>query len=62
METSVREERLPVVKHVEDDEVHDKQGKSEKFFPAGAIVFFICLVVLSLLFWYGIYILMIERT
>lgn len=61
METSIREERLPVVKQVEE-EVHYNQGKIEKFFPAGAIVFFICLVVLSLLFWYGIYILMIERT
>jgi Cytochrome c oxidase subunit IIa family len=36
---------------------HDK-----KFFPKGAIAFFIALVALSLVFWYGIYFLMIERT
>jgi hypothetical protein len=33
-----------------------------KFFPVGAIAFFVFLVILSLLFWYGIYFLMIERT
>lgn len=36
--------------------------EKEKFFPSGAIVFFILLVILALLFWYGIYFLMIERT
>ena len=34
----------------------------KKFFPKGAIAFFVALVLLSLLFWYGIYFLMIERT
>ena len=34
----------------------------EHFFPSGAIAFFISLVILTLLFWYGIYFLMIERT
>ena len=37
--------------------------KTEKFFfPAGAIAFFVLLVVMALLFWYGIYFLMIERS
>jgi len=35
--------------------------KEEKFFPSGAIVFFILLVMLCLAFWYGIYFLMIQR-
>lgn len=34
----------------------------KKFFPKGAIAFFILLVILTLAFWYGIYFLMIERT
>ncbi len=36
--------------------------EEKKFFPKGAIAFFIALVILTLLFWYGIYFLMIERT
>ncbi len=35
--------------------------KDDKFFPSGAIAFFILLVVMSLGLWYGIYLLMIER-
>ena len=34
----------------------------KKFFPKGAIAFFILLVLLSLAFWYGIYYLMIQRS
>ncbi len=34
----------------------------KKFIPKGAIAFFIALVALALLFWYGIYFLMIERS
>lgn len=41
--------------------IKDSEAK-EKFIPKGAIAFFIVLVILSLLFWYGIYFLMIERT
>lgn len=33
----------------------------EKFVPKGAMAFFILLVILALLFWYGIYLLMIDR-
>ncbi len=36
-------------------------SKDKPFFPSGAISFFVALVVLALLFWYGIYFLMIER-
>jgi hypothetical protein len=36
--------------------------EEKKFIPKGAIAFFIALVILTLLFWYGIYFLMIERT
>ena len=35
--------------------------QEKKFIPKGAMAFFILLVVLTLLFWYGIYFLMIER-
>jgi len=36
-------------------------GQKEKFFPSGAIAFFIALVILCLVIWFGIYFLMIER-
>ena len=37
-------------------------GKSmAKFFPSGAIFFFILLVALCLLIWFGIYFLMLNR-
>lgn len=40
-----------------------KIEKEEKeFFPNGAIVFFILLIVLCLVIWYGIYFLMLART
>lgn len=34
----------------------------KKFFPKGAIAFFIALVILTLVFFYSIYYLMIERS
>jgi hypothetical protein len=36
--------------------------EEKKFIPKGALAFFILLVLLALLFWYGIYFLMINRT
>ena len=36
-------------------------GEQYKFVPKGAIAFFIALVLLSLVIWYGIYFLMLER-
>lgn len=40
----------------------DAPQNKEKFFPSGAIVFFIVLILLTLAFWYGIYFLMIQRS
>jgi hypothetical protein len=39
-----------------------EQNPDKKFFPKGAIAFFIMLVILSLGFWYAIYWLMIARS
>jgi hypothetical protein len=36
-------------------------GRKEKFIPSGAIAFFILLVLLCLVIWFGIYFLMLER-
>jgi hypothetical protein len=35
--------------------------QEEKFQPKGAIAFFILLVTLGLVIWYGIYLLMLDR-
>jgi hypothetical protein len=35
--------------------------QEKKFIPKGAMAFFVLLVLLALLFWYGIYLLMIDR-
>ena len=37
------------------------QQQEEVFKPTGAIVFFILLVLLALIIWFGIYLLMIKR-
>jgi hypothetical protein len=39
-----------------------KKTPEDKFFPKGAIAFFVFLVVLSLVFWFAIYWLMIARS
>jgi hypothetical protein len=38
-----------------------KTPKEEHFFPIGAIVFFVILVILCIAFWFSIYWLMIGR-
>jgi len=38
-----------------------ENNSEEKFIPKGAMAFFILLVILCLVFWYGIYALMIDR-
>ncbi|MCB0714879.1 MAG: cytochrome c oxidase subunit 2A [Chitinophagaceae bacterium] len=38
-----------------------KSPDEKKFFPKGAIAFFILLVILTLVFFYSIYFLMISR-
>ena len=35
--------------------------QEKKFIPKGAMAFFFILVILALVFWYGIYLLMISR-
>ena len=61
MPPSLRED-LNVIQQEKVADPANGPAKDEKFFPAGAIVFFVCLVLLSLIFWYGIYFLMIERS
>jgi hypothetical protein len=39
----------------------DTPQKNDKFFPSGAIAFFVVLILLTLAFWYGIYLLMLQR-
>lgn len=39
----------------------DELRSAEKFFPKGAIAFFMLLVVMCLAIWFGIYFIMIER-
>ena len=36
-------------------------GTAENFQPKGAIAFFVCLVLLGLIIWFGIYFLMLSR-
>ena len=61
MPTSIPED-LDVIEQQKVTDPGNTRVNDEKFFPAGAIVFFVCLVLLSLIFWYGIYFLMIERS
>ncbi len=37
------------------------QKPEEKFIPKGAIAFFVLMVLLGLVIWYGIYLLMLAR-
>ena len=47
------------VSSVDQENIPEK--KEEPFFPVGAIVFFVLLVVLCITFWYSIYFLMVKR-
>ena len=40
----------------------DTQPPDKNFKPKGAIAFFILLILLALIIWYGIYFLMLSRT
>jgi len=42
--------------------VMEVRNEEEEFFPHGAIVFFVLLITLCLVIWYGIYFLMLSRT
>jgi uncharacterized protein YqhQ len=39
----------------------EEQQFDQKFKPKGAIAFFVLLVILGMIIWYGIYFLMLER-
>ena len=41
--------------------VSEEEKFDQNFKPRGAIAFFILLVILGLIIWYGIYFLMLER-
>ena len=43
------------------DDIHT-QPPDKNFKPKGAIAFFILLILLALIIWYGIYFLMLSRT
>ena len=58
---SVTGERCPD-SFVSQNQFKMQQNPDNKFFPKGAIAFFVLLVILSLGFWYGIYWLMISRS
>ena len=59
MHTSINEDVIHSNLPAQDD-AHPLE-KEEKFFPSGGIAFFIALVILCLIIWFGIYFLMIER-
>lgn len=40
----------------------DTPRDKEKFFPSGSVAFFVGLVILCLVIWYGIYFLMLQRS
>lgn len=62
MDTSLQDEKNMMPVDLEAGVAPPIEDEKEKFFPGGAIAFFVCLVILSLVFWYGIYFLMIERS
>lgn len=50
------EQQATLKKEISTEEKFDKEFK-----PKGAIAFFILLIILGLIIWYGIYFLMLER-
>jgi len=59
---TMQEEELPVLQPGKAGTKTFHAGKSlDKFFPSGAIFFFILLVALCLVIWFGIYFLMLDR-
>jgi hypothetical protein len=52
---------LPTANIGEDPSLIPRGLIHEKFYPSGAIAFFIALVILCLGIWFGIYFLMLER-
>jgi hypothetical protein len=59
---TLQEEELPVLQPVKTGtETFHHSKTADKFFPSGAIFFFILLVALCLVIWFGIYFLMLDR-
>jgi len=59
---TIKEEELPVFQPATAGTNTFHPRKSfDKFFPSGAIFFFILLVALCLVIWFGIYFLMLDR-
>lgn len=52
---------LPLTDLPENTSLFPGEGMKEKFYPSGAFAFFISLVILCLVIWFGIYFLMLER-
>jgi hypothetical protein len=52
----VRETPRPFLSKEDSDQQFDKN-----FIPKGAITFFVLLILLGLIIWFGIYFLMLER-
>ena len=53
-------EFIPTKKPISQSPDGDKQFDKD-FRPKGAVAFFILLVILGMIIWYGIYFLMLER-
>ena len=62
MDTNKKGEEFPVHQPVKTGaEISPPVQPLEKFFPSGAIFFFLLLVALCLVIWFGIYFLMLDR-
>lgn len=42
-------------------ENEEREGEEEKFIPIGAVSFFVALIILALVIWFGFYYIMIIR-
>lgn len=52
---------LPITDLPVNTSLFPGEGGNDKFYPTGAIAFFVSLVILCLVIWFGIYFLMLER-
>ena len=57
METEILKAKPSSTQIKRDQPVFDEQ----KFFPSGALAFFVVLVLLGMIIWFGIYFLMLDR-
>lgn len=47
---------------MEEKPIEKEEQEEEKFIPIGAVSFFIALIILTLIVWYGFYYIMIIRS